>query len=53
LVAEIQDDTYPNIESLGTVVEFTEPFEVQKIGKGLLKFGHVEIETDPVYDESY
>jgi hypothetical protein len=53
LVADIQDDTYPNIESLGTVVEFTEPFEVQKIGKGLLKFGHVEIETDPVYDESY
>jgi len=53
LVADIQDNTYPNIERLGAVVEFTEPFEVQKIDRGLLKFGHVEIETDPVYDESY
>ena len=52
-VTDIRDDTYSNIESLGSVVEFKEPFEVEKVGRGLLKFGHVEIETDPVYDENY
>jgi hypothetical protein len=52
-VADIRDDTYGNLESLGSIVEFKEPFEVEKVGRGLLKFGHVEIETDPVYDEEY
>lgn len=52
-VEDIQDKTYDNIESLGAVVEFKEPFEVKKVSLGLLKFGHVEIETDPVYDETY
>ena len=52
-VADIRDDTYGNIESLGSIVEFKEPFEVEKVGRGLLRFGHVEIETDPVYDEEY
>jgi hypothetical protein len=50
---DIRDDEYSNLESLGAIVEFTEPFEVEKIGRGLLRFGHVEIETDPVYDEEY
>jgi len=52
-IEDIRDDEYSNLESLGAVVEFTEPFEVEKVGRGLLKFGHVEIETDPVYDETY
>ena len=52
-VEDIRDNTYDDIEGLGAVVEFKEPFEVQKIGQGLIKFGHVEIETDAVYDESY
>lgn len=52
-IEDIRDDTYGNIESLGSVVEFEQPFEVEKVGRGLLKFGHVEIETDPVYDEEY
>jgi hypothetical protein len=45
-VEDIRDDTYNNLDSLGTIVEFAQPFEVEKIGRGLLRFGHVEIETD-------
>ena len=47
---DIQDRTYDNIERLGGIVEFDQPFEVEKIGRGLLKFGHVEIETNADYD---
>ena len=50
---DIQDDTYNNLDFLGVITEFDQPFEVEKIGRGLLKFGHVEIETDPVYDDAY
>jgi hypothetical protein len=51
-VEDIRDDQYNNIEELGAIVEFKEPFEVQKIGQGLLRFGHVEIETaDLQYEE--
>ena len=52
-IEDIRDDECSNLEVLGAIVEFTEPFEVEKVGRGLLKFGHVEIETDPVYDETY
>lgn len=52
-IEDIRDDECRNLEVLGAVVEFTESFEVAKVGRGLLKFGHVEIETDPVYDETY
>jgi hypothetical protein len=52
-VEDICDNTYDDIEGLGAIVEFDQPFEVEKIGRGLLKFGHVEIETDPQYDEIY
>jgi hypothetical protein len=47
-VEDIRDNTYDDIEGLGAIVEFDQPFEVEKIGRGLLKFGHVEIETDSV-----
>lgn len=50
---DIRNDEYSNLETLGAIVEFTEPFEVEKVGQGLLRFGHVEIETDPQYDEIY
>jgi hypothetical protein len=52
-IEDIRDDEYSNLEVLGAIVEFTKPFEVEKVGRGLLKFGHVEIETDSVYDETY
>jgi hypothetical protein len=52
-IDDIRDDTYDNVEDLGAIVEFKEPFEVKKMGRGLLKFGHVEIETDADYDEPY
>ena len=52
-VEDIRDNTYDDIEGLGAIVEFKEPFEVEKIGRGLLRFGHVEIETDSVYEEEY
>lgn len=52
-VEDIRDTTYNDIESLGAIVEFKEPFEVKKIDRGLIRFGHVEIETDADYDEEY
>ena len=45
-VEDIRDNTYSpeKIQQLGAIVEFTEPFEVST-DYGLLKFGHVLIET--------
>ncbi len=45
--------TYDDIESLGAIVEFMQPFEVRKVSLGLLRFGHVDIETDADYDKEY
>ena len=50
LVSDIRDNTYDNIEDLGAIVEFDQPFEVSE-DAGLLKFGHVLIETAGGYDE--
>ena len=50
LVSDIRDNTYDNIEDLGAIVEFDQPFEVSE-DSGLLKFGHVMIETAGGYDE--
>jgi len=43
-VEDIRDNTYPDIETLGAIVEFAEPFEVDA-DQGLLKFGDILIET--------
>lgn len=51
-VEDIRDDQYDNIEELGAIVDFDQPFEVSK-DQGLLVFGHVQIETagdDDDYD---
>ena len=50
-VEDIRDNTYDDIEALGAIVEFKEPFEIQKVGRGLLKFGHVAIDTDELFEE--
>jgi hypothetical protein len=44
-VEDIRDNEYDNIEELGAIVEFDQPFEVST-GAGMLVFGHVKIETD-------
>ena len=49
-VEDIRDDQYDNIEELGAIVEFNQPFEVSS-DQGLLIFGHVQIETAGGYDE--
>ena len=49
-VEDIRDETYGDIESLGAIVEFDQPFEVSS-DQGLLVFGHVQIETAGGYDE--
>lgn len=49
LVSDIQDETYDNIETLGAVVEFDQPFEVSE-DSGLICFGAVHIETNPEYE---
>ncbi len=43
-VEDIRDNTYTDIETLGAIVEFAEPFEVDA-DQGLLKFGDILIET--------
>jgi len=48
-VEDIRDDTYDNIETLGAVVEFDQPFEVSE-DAGLIRFGEVAIETNPEYE---
>lgn len=48
-VEDICDDAYDDIERLGAIVEFDQPFEVDS-DAGLLKFGHVLIETNNDYE---
>jgi hypothetical protein len=59
-VEDIRDKTYDNLTELGAVVEFHEPFQVSggrstegRNWDGIIKFGHVEIDTDgdAWYDE--
>ena len=49
-VEDIRDVTYGDIEELGAIVEFDQPFEVSS-DQGLLIFGHVQIETAGGDDE--
>ena len=51
-VEDIRDNTYSaeRIAELGAIVDFTEPFQVSA-DQGLLKFGHVLIETAPEEEE--
>ena len=48
-VEDIRDNAYDNIEHLGAIVEFDQPFEVFA-DTGMLVFGHVKIETNTEYD---
>lgn len=43
-VEDIRANKYEDIESLGAIVEFDQPFKVD-CDQGLLTFGHMEIET--------
>lgn len=49
-VEDIRANKYEDIEELGAIVEFDQPFEVDS-DQGLLKFGHVLIETVADEDE--
>lgn len=49
-VEDIRDTTYSDIERLGAVVTFDQPFEVRE-DHGLIVFGDVQIETAGSYDE--
>ena len=49
-VEDIRDSQYNNIEELGAIVEFDQPFEVSE-DQGLIVFGHVQIETAGGYNE--
>lgn len=50
LDSETTRHEYENIDELGSFVEFSEPFETSE-EDGVIKFGEVEIDTDPEYDE--
>lgn len=51
-VEDIRDNTYDDIERLGAIVEFDQPFEVFA-DTGMLVFGHVKIETNDEPWEDY
>lgn len=48
-VEDIRDNTYEDIERLGAIVTFDQPFEVGE-DHGLIRFGHVHIETAGSYE---
>ena len=50
LMSDIRANKYYNLLDLGAILEFAEPIETGSQG-GQLKFVHVLIDTDPVYDE--
>jgi len=50
LMSDIRASKYDNLLDLGAVQEFAEPFETGS-HKGKLEFGHVLIDTDPVYED--
>ena len=50
LMSDIRAHKYDNILDLGAVQEFAEPFATGSQG-GQLEFGHVVIDTDPVYED--
>jgi hypothetical protein len=52
LVENISASKYNNIEDLGNIVEFNETFEVLE-DQGLIKIGHILIETNDTYDDEY
>lgn len=59
-VDDIRAEKYENIESLGAIVEFKQPFTTEggrsELGRdwdGVIRFGNVMIETSPDYDDDY
>ena len=53
LLDEIRDntDSLERMIELAAVVEFDVDFETERTDKGLICIGHVEIDTDPQWDE--
>lgn len=43
-IEDIRDNTHSDIEHLGAIVEFDQPFEVGE-HEGVIRFGHVQIDT--------
>ena len=50
LVDNISSDKYENLLDLGNIVEFKQDFNVYE-RNGKIHIGHLEIDTDPIYDE--
>lgn len=46
----ISADKYEDLTQLGNIVEFEEDFNVYE-KNGVIYIGHLEIDTDPIYDE--
>lgn len=47
---DIREGVRSDFERLGAIIDFDKDFEVYKSGGDLI-FGHVIIDTDPIYDE--
>jgi hypothetical protein len=52
LVDNITSERYPDFNDLGRIVEFKEKFEVSE-DQGLIKIGHIRIETNDTYSDKY
>ena len=52
LVSDIDDSDTQNDTMMGTIHEFTEPFEVST-NDGVLNFGPIWIDTNPDYPDEY
>ena len=50
LVENISADKYNDLNRIGRIVEFKEPFEVYK-DQGMICVGHIHIETNDTYED--
>lgn len=55
-VEDIKAEKYDNLLDLGAIVDFERPFVTsggrgEKDWEGVIQFGHIMIETDPVFEE--
>lgn len=50
---DIKVDKFDILSKLGSVFTFGTDFDTSSTDAGLIKFGHIHIDTDPEYEEDY
>jgi hypothetical protein len=49
-LSEVELKKSNEIKGLGNIIDFPKEFQCKKIGRNILVFGHIEIDTDPPYE---